>query len=90
MGWGFVTGGTSGAESAPLGHFWEAVYRVNTCAAMVRFGAAVVRFCAAMVRLGAAVWRVGAGEAHQRATLKIEQGRANGLFWPFFGVFWRF
>ena len=72
------------------GFFGRAVYRVNTRAAMVRFGAAVVRFGAAVVRLGAAVVRVGAGQAHQRAVAENEQRRANGLFWPFFDAFWRF
>ncbi len=86
----FVKWGASGAESAPFEVFWGVVGRVNRCAAMVRFGAAVVRICAAVVRLGAGLVRLGAGEAHQRATLKIEQRRANGLFWPFFDVFWRF
>ncbi len=85
-----MTGGTSGAESAPFGFFWEAILRVNTRAAMVRFGAAVVRFCAAVVRLGAAAVRFCAVGAHQGARLKIEQRRVNGLFWPFFDVFWRF
>ena len=64
------------------------VLRVNTGAVMVRFGAAVVRFGAAVVRWGAGLVRLGAGQAHQRATLKIEQRRANGVFWLFFGVFW--
>ncbi len=68
-----VKGGTSGAESAPFEVFLGVVYRVNTRAAMVRFGAAVVCFCAAMVRFCAAVWRVGAGQAHQWAEVKIEQ-----------------
>ena len=54
-----MKGGANGAESAPLGVFWGAVYRVNTRAAMVRFGAAVVR--------------VGAGQAHQGADAKNEQ-----------------
>ncbi len=63
---------------------------MNTRAAVVRFGAAVLRFCAAVLRFCAAVLRLGAGEAHQPAVRENEQRRANGLFWPFFDVFWRF
>ncbi len=90
MCWGTVKGGTSGAKSAPFEVFWGVVLRVIIRAGLVRFGAAVVRFCAAVVRWGAVVVRVGAGEAHQRARVENEERRVNGLFWPFFDVFWRF
>ena len=77
--------GASGAESAPFGLFWEAILRVNTRAAMVRFGAAVVRICAA-------VWRVGAGEAHQGAEVNIEQRHSKrvllAVFWRFLAIWW--